>query len=418
MARKNELLAVETFPAFNKTTTTIRLKRPAAACDASSVTSLTEHPDLYPTQAKHALKSQVACGDASHLMKQVSNITLNPSSDASATTPSCLFSPKVSLQQQQTQNTSVPKGIKKKAGPTKLASYGSSVILPTRANPASSAAQQAKNSFSSKYSNSISNEGANRVFDDPQSNRNSPLILANEPVKRDVVIAGGTEIRLPEIPLPVLPPPLLDFDVLVTHVESPSSFWVQKFECSQPSSEFAQLLLEMKKFYDNEEESIELNPDLVREGSYFAAKHLSLWYRVLILSTYYESSDPLQLDRPLIVRAFFLDLGFMLKLNYRQLQPLYSAYRFLPRQAYHVCLSSVQPANSNGTWSQEALQYFENATRHKSFVSRIDSIKMDPENVNEYTIFLKSLIYTWNDDDLIIAKELVKRGFAIEISIK
>lgn len=410
---KSENFDVSTFEVSNKTTTTIRLKNLVTSDESFASTkhpasSSLSHINLQGMQ--RPFKS-LDCRDASHLMKQVSDISLNPSADVSATTPSCLIPTKLSYPlKKQEKHSSVPKEINL-VEQANFKSNGSSVIHPTRANTDTNAFRQDESNLNNKYSNSFLNESENGISNNSKVKKENGLrSLSDEKIKLtlndNAIIGSGAEIPAPPRP----DASGRDFDITVTHVNSPSSFWVQSYD----SPGLMKLKEEMTDFYENANEYIPLNPLLVKPDIYFAAKYSGSWYRVVILSTNEDELDHSSLE-DLTVNAFFIDTGLTATCDIENLQFLYSMFRSLPRQAFHASLSSILPAE-NDRWTDEAIIEFKARTLSKSFVSIIDTIQNDHQSkwhLDKPFVYLKSIIDTSTDDDVIVETEMVNLRHAM-----
>ena len=140
--------------------------------------------------------------------------------------------------------------------------------------------------------------------------------------------------------IPVAVPPAVSskpgeyFDVYVSLAANPNHFWVEPYDNVQAGGAFHLLLQEMKTFYDNEENRIEVHGSTVKKGLAFAFKQPdSYWYRVIV-DDIVPGTDPVE------VVCFFVDCGDIRVIKVEELQPLYTQYQKLPWQAMKAKLSS------------------------------------------------------------------------------
>lgn len=144
---------------------------------------------------------------------------------------------------------------------------------------------------------------------------NTPNLIVNNPVSlpepsRDVpnddeFIRSAKSIPKAHLPTPN-PTPRTDedyFDVMITIAASPYNFYVQDYQkMINENAGFRKMETEMQEFYDNEENEIQLHPDLIYEGSFMAAKFSDKkWNRVRVETIL--SRDPMQLV------CYFVDYG-------------------------------------------------------------------------------------------------------------
>lgn len=234
------------------------------------------------------------------------------------------------------------------------------------------------------------------------------------------------------IPPPISVNPAVDgsyFDVYCTLAASPHHFWVQPYDNIQDGGSFVSLCNAMKAFYDNEENHLPILGSPVKKGVAFATKLPdNYWYRVIVDSIV-PDSDPAE------VVSSFVDCGDIRVIKVEDLQPLYSQFQMLPRQAIKASLSSkflifvsdtfynwhffitgifqyqklADVAAPNGDWSVEASIKFKEMVESKAFVSVVNGI----EGSGTQIVLQLQLIDTTGTDDLDVGEMLVDKNMAI-----
>lgn len=171
---------------------------------------------------------------------------------------------------------------------------------------------------------------------------------------------------------PLYPPDVPDvgeyFNVFVTMAASPFNFMCQPLKSS---GDLDQLLSEMQSFYSNEENLCEMHSVLVRQGEFFAGKHVDgCWYRVRKQSI--VSEDPLE------VSVYYVDFGDMCILPLPNLQPLFKQFKSLPCQCMKASLKGVRPNGHD--WDPMECFEFKKMVEEKNFASVIKNkeLKVEP----------------------------------------
>ncbi|XP_041043360.1 tudor domain-containing protein 6-like [Carcharodon carcharias] len=152
------------------------------------------------------------------------------------------------------------------------------------------------------------------------------------------------------------------YDVLVEFVKDPSEFWIRTMETA---SEFEKLMNSIAKKYGN----LSRNEGLVKKpepGLLCCAKFRAdnLFYRAVITEI---------LDGNF--RVFFIDYGNMEVVDWHDVKALLPEYRKLPALAVKCSLADLAP--KEGTWSREAITYFEKAVFEKHLVVHVLEKEMD-----------------------------------------
>ncbi|XP_048387280.2 tudor domain-containing protein 6-like [Stegostoma tigrinum] len=152
------------------------------------------------------------------------------------------------------------------------------------------------------------------------------------------------------------------YDVLVEFVKDPSEFWIRTMETA---SEFEKLMNSIAKKYAN----VGRNEGLVKKpepGLLCCAKFKAdnLFYRAVITEI---------LDGHF--RVFFIDYGNMEVVDWHDVKALLPEYRKLPALAVKCCLADLVP--KDGSWSREAIAYFEKSVFEKHLVVHVLEKEMD-----------------------------------------
>jgi hypothetical protein len=218
----------------------------------------------------------------------------------------------------------------------------------------------------------------------------------------DDVLSNGLPIPEPVLP-EVNPNPKASeafFDVLITLAASPSNFRVQSYLNIQACSKFTRMVEDMMELYENEENRIELHPDLVCEGIYAAAKFTDgKWYRVRVETVI--SRDPME------VMCYFVDYGDLHLLDLKQIQPLFSQFRVLPKQAIKASLATVEPLD--GDWDVLACYEFNKMVESKAFVSTVFGVRRVE---GQEPVLQLSLCDTSGESDVFVEQLLVDKKYA------
>ncbi|RWS09472.1 tudor domain-containing protein 7-like isoform X2 [Dinothrombium tinctorium] len=222
-------------------------------------------------------------------------------------------------------------------------------------------------------------------------------------ISGDDNVFGSTE-AIPEPLLPrIVPNPILDndfFDVYVSLAATPSNFTVQTYESTLKDSQFQKLMEDMFNFYEQDENRIELHPDLIKPGQFICVKWLEdqYWYRVRV--------ETICSRDPFIIVGYFVDYGDMHNIELKNVQPLFTQFRRLPMQALKASLADVTPRNDD--WEVVACLEFSTLVKDKAFVATVKNIvQIDGKPVLQLT-----LCDTTGDRDTFIHDILVERGYA------
>ncbi|XP_072107396.1 tudor domain-containing protein 6-like [Mobula birostris] len=179
------------------------------------------------------------------------------------------------------------------------------------------------------------------------------------------------------------------YDVLVEFVKDPSEFWIRTMETA---CEFENLMSSIAKNYGQ----LGRNEGLIKKpepGLLCCAKFRAddLFYRAVITEI---------LDGEF--RVFFIDYGNMEVVGWHDVKALLPEYRKLPALAIKCCLADLFP--KEGTWSREAVDYFEKAVFEKRLVVHVLEKEMDK--------YLIELLDVEDEGEPSINKLILKAGYA------
>ena len=142
------------------------------------------------------------------------------------------------------------------------------------------------------------------------------------------VISGGAPV-----PNPILPKGGSKHSVMCTLVSHPGHFYIRFLNAN-----YEEQLCNMTTFY-NSDEHIELSIGVLKANQYFAASRLKPnttdqeWIRVQLL----------QADSVDLLNCLLIDEGGFGTFKLSRLQPLYSQFRSVPKQAIRVSLAGKRP---------------------------------------------------------------------------
>ncbi|XP_059837816.1 tudor domain-containing 6 [Hypanus sabinus] len=179
------------------------------------------------------------------------------------------------------------------------------------------------------------------------------------------------------------------YDALVEFVKDPSEFWIRTMETAR---EFENLMNNIAKNYGQ----LGRNEGLIKKpepGLLCCAKFKAdnLFYRAVITEI---------LDGQF--RVFFIDYGNMEVVSWHDVKALLPEYRKLPALAIKCCLADLFP--KEGTWSREAVDYFEKAVFEKHLVVHVLEKEMDK--------YLIELLDVEDEGEPSINKLIFKAGYA------
>ncbi|XP_069742481.1 tudor domain-containing protein 6-like [Narcine bancroftii] len=179
------------------------------------------------------------------------------------------------------------------------------------------------------------------------------------------------------------------YDVLVEFVKDLQEFWIRTMETA---GEFEKLMNSMTKKYGH----LGRNEGLIKRpepGLLCCAKFKAdnLFYRAVITEI---------LDGQF--RVFFIDYGNMEVVGWHDVKELLPEYTKLPALAIKCCLADLVP--KEGTWSREAVAYFEKAVFEKHLVVHVLEKEMDK--------YLIELLDVENEVEPSVNKLILQSGYA------
>jgi len=159
----------------------------------------------------------------------------------------------------------------------------------------------------------------------------------------------------------------------------------------------------MQEFYSNEENKIELNPDLLIVGMLVAAKFNDCWFRVQVESVIQKKQ----------VMCRFVDFGELHVVEINCVQPLFTQFRSVPKQAIRATLARVQPIDGID-WNALTCYEFSKMVEHNLFVSTVHGVDWIDSGKEDAKIpVLKlSLCDTSGPQDVYIDQVLVHKKYA------
>ncbi|VDI17447.1 tudor domain-containing protein 2 [Mytilus galloprovincialis] len=187
-------------------------------------------------------------------------------------------------------------------------------------------------------------------------------------------------------------------EVYVSAVANPGLFWVQIL--SSMSVELDNLVDRITSFYTSEmPQGYDVsNP---KTGDLVAApfENDTSWYRAKVMGVEGETLDLLYVD--------YGDSGY---LPYNKVRRLRSEFEALPFQAIECNLAHVKPVGD--TWSEDSIEVFDELTyaaKWKVLMAK----KIDHHQSSMGIVPVLELMDTNTDQDVNIAQEMVKRGYAM-----
>ena len=158
-------------------------------------------------------------------------------------------------------------------------------------------------------------------------------------------------------------PPQGKFEVYMSHVKSPSAFWVQKRSSETLLTELSE---EMHEYYESRSKS-----DIrVEVGAFCTVKCVEeeKWCRGRVTGVDANNVD-----------VFYVDHGNADTVDASSVLPLQNKFAALPAQASSCRLAGVTPAGSE--WSDDAIELFTEATSHKCLIADVTCVADDESYV-------------------------------------
>ncbi|XP_059470167.1 tudor and KH domain-containing protein homolog [Neocloeon triangulifer] len=199
-------------------------------------------------------------------------------------------------------------------------------------------------------------------------------------------------------------------EVFVSAAKDPGRFWIQKV--GPASVELDKLVDKMTEFY-NQEENLEVyKPKEAMDVGALAAAQFSVdgkWYRAFVKDVVVDDYDPLQSK----LDVFFVDYGDDETKVQSDVYNLNSQFLRLRHQAIECTLAGIVP--NGGVWTEEATDLFAEltyASRWKVVMAKVQGFREQPKERASSPIPQVVLVDTSGPEDVDVAVELVKHGFA------
>jgi len=200
----------------------------------------------------------------------------------------------------------------------------------------------------------------------------------------------GQNTRAISLASPLLPRVNEYYDLIVTHVVSPSEFYVQAHSNMLIYSKFTS---ELSKYYETHYDNI--LPNELIPGSLLAVKTTEGWLRAKIL----------RYLPPSLISLRLVDIGKVIITNREMVKPLGKQFDQLPVQSIRAKLSSVLPLPTDEFWAEESIEWFKHLCLTKSLVGLVEQINGDELLLTLYDTSLP-------DVDTNVNKEMVDLGIA------
>ncbi|XP_076271261.1 tudor and KH domain-containing protein homolog [Rhynchophorus ferrugineus] len=200
------------------------------------------------------------------------------------------------------------------------------------------------------------------------------------------------------------------FEVYVSAMDNPSKFWLQIV--GPKATELDCLVEEMTEYYNKLDNRSQHLLENLNKGDLVAAifQYDNKWYRAEVLETFYKSNEK-------VAKLYYVDYGDTDELPCKDLYELRTDFLRLHFQAIECFLAKIDPVGD--TWSEEAIDRFEE-------LSHVAQWKKLSARINGYSIKEKTrakregspvpgidLYNVSTDQDIDVAHELVKAGFAV-----
>ncbi|XP_013416573.1 RING finger protein 17 [Lingula anatina] len=134
-------------------------------------------------------------------------------------------------------------------------------------------------------------------------------------------------------------------DVVISHVDSPSSFYVQ--QTNDEARYFSQMMEELQTVYNNTEDLYAVlcpQKDMVCVAQY----HDNLWYRAQVT----------RLPGRRMVEIQYVDFGNSEIISHLKLRKILDRHLVLPAQGLHCSLADIEPVDVEVGWSPQVVDQF------------------------------------------------------------
>ena len=181
----------------------------------------------------------------------------------------------------------------------------------------------------------------------------------------------------------------------ITHAINPYNFYVRWVEDEKLQAEFEKMKKDMQEFYENEEDRLELELQVMLEKQFYAVKNENKWHRARL--------D--KLLNPMPPMFYLVDVGRIHQIEVRNIQPLYTQFRDKPIAAIKASLSNLKPIAHD--WDPIACYQFCERVRQRYMFAIVNSLIESEEG----TILNLSL----NQPDNNVEEMLISQKFAIKL---
>ncbi|XP_058886232.1 RING finger protein 17 isoform X2 [Acipenser ruthenus] len=150
--------------------------------------------------------------------------------------------------------------------------------------------------------------------------------------------------------LPVYPEMNVDFNAVVSHVASPSEFYIQHAD----NVEFLILMAKIQDFYCKGEDGLEMYCPY-QDQACVALFEDDVWYRARIIG--FPGSRAIEVK--------FVDFGNTSQVSINHIRKIKDDFFVLPEMAIQCSLADVKPLNSADEWSKESNKRFRELTEDR-----------------------------------------------------
>eukprot|EP00117_Sycon_ciliatum_P043077 scpid13002/ scgid31240/ Tudor domain-containing protein 5 len=237
---------------------------------------------------------------------------------------------------------------------------------------------------------SISRSTGNRLASPVLPNSSHSVAAAALPMSHS---QSGPSTGVRNIPCATLPAVEECVDVYVSHIVSPSLFYVQNTSVD----ELEEINHKMNELYNTPaRRALSVTAERVSVGMTCCAMFDQTWYRAVVL-------DIIGLDR---VKVFYIDYGNSETIPLTDICILRLEYRSLPAQAMKCKLAYIDPVNDQD-WSTAACDRLKELAPENMILFM--NVAMQTDDGGVLSVFL---IDTSEQDDVNIGNRLVEQGLA------
>eukprot|EP00095_Tigriopus_kingsejongensis_P000961 maker-scaffold83_size396513-snap-gene-1.19 protein:Tk00961 transcript:maker-scaffold83_size396513-snap-gene-1.19-mRNA-1 annotation:"tudor and kh domain-containing protein" len=193
--------------------------------------------------------------------------------------------------------------------------------------------------------------------------------------------------------------------VYVSAIGDPGLFYVQKV--GPRSIDLDKLVEEMTSFYDQSTNKDKYRMKEAESGDLIAAQFEGdgRWYRAKVVKVIQDEYDEARVDLDLD----FVDFGDCIRKPISEIRNLKTNFLRLNFQAIRCSLANTKPCGDS--WSDEAADDFERLTRCAQWKEMLAEVT-DYKTVDSHLVPLVHLVDTSEEEDIVIAQELVRLGHA------